>query len=129
MLHTDKPHLQIDYDPALCCVVHTWRGHCTEDDYRQAMYRCLELLYQTEARGLIVDLRAAAHDHWLEDHWTAETWFPELLATDVQKLAVVAASPPNTAPHVFPASGDALLTGRYFPTLGEARHWVAQRGV
>jgi hypothetical protein len=120
--------LQLDYDPVLGCVVHTWRGYFTEDEYRQAMRHCLELLHQTGARGLIVDMRTAAHDYWLDNPWTAETWFAELLATDVRKLAVVTAAAPSAIKHFFPAA-DSLLVGRYFSSLTEACAWISQQGI
>ena len=128
MLHADKPYSYIEHDPVSGCTVHTWKGYFLEDEYREAMGRCLLCMNQTGAKSLIINLQAANHEYWNENAWTAEQWFPELIRTDLNKLAIVVGDSPSAATFFFQADSDRLVASRYFNRLEDAHEWIARNG-
>ena len=131
MLYIDRPNVQIYYNQVLNCTVHTWSGYFLEEEYEATMTRCLELIQQTGAKGLIVNLQAAVHEYWLESNWTAEQWFPELAQTELQKLAIVTKQSPmsGTGLYVYSLAPDRFVISRYFDRLEEAQNWMANKGM
>ncbi len=131
MLYADKPYLQIDYNRALSCTIHTWKGYFSETEYRVAMNQCLEIMSQTGAKNLIINVQAAVHEYWLDSNWTASEWFPELTQTELQKLAIVIKenyfSESNF--YFYPLTHDRFVVSRYFDRLEEAQEWIARKGI
>ena len=128
MLHVDKPYSHIEHNTVSGCMVHTWKGYFLEDEYREAMTQCLWLMNQTGAKSLIINLQAANHEYWNENAWTAEQWFPELIRTDLGKLAIVVSDSPSAATFFFQADSDRLVASRYFNRLEDAHEWIARNG-
>jgi hypothetical protein len=65
-------------------------------------------------------------ENWDAD-WTATRWFPQILQTDVRKLAIVvprAALPQLPSLPVQCAVADQVLIGRFFADPEEALRWI-----
>jgi len=131
MLYLDQPNVQIYYNRVLNCTIHTWKGYFLEEEYRSGMNRCLELMTETGARSLIVNVQAARHEYWLENGWTALEWFPGLTHTELQKLAVVVNTQQFSSANLFfyPVDNERFIVSRYFERLDDAQEWIAHHGM
>ncbi len=131
MLYIDRPNVQIYYNQVLNCTVHTWSGYFLEEEYEATMTRCLELIQQTGAKSLIVNLQAAVHEYWFESNWTAEHWFPELADTELQRLAIViqGSAALKNGFYFHSLSPERFVVSRYFDRLEEAQSWIANKGA
>ncbi len=130
MLFIDKPHLQLFYNPVLSCTIHTWKGYFLEQEYREAMLECVELMNRTGAKNLIVNLQAAQQTYWLDDTWTSREWLPVLVQTDLQKLAIVVQETAfSSSFYFYTADSDRCIISCYFTRLEEALEWMSRKGL
>ncbi len=90
MIHFDQPCSQINYIQALRCTIHTWKGFCFDQEYRNAMNQCLEVVSQMGATAVIINVQSARNFEEDYDHlWTRFDWLPQVLQTNVRKIAIV----------------------------------------
>jgi hypothetical protein len=127
MVFFDKPFSTIEYNRALRCAVHVCRGYFLREEYHLSMRQCLNVLHQTGATSLIINMQAVCSEESWDADWTGAEWFPRILLTDVRKIAII----------VLPADllrlrsrsaqiqvGEDLLYGRFFDTAEEAFRWI-----
>lgn len=127
MIYFDKPSFAVRYNPVLRCVIHQCKGYFLREEYQEAMRQGLEVVTQTGATALVIDVQAVRDEENWDADWTATRWFPQILQTDVRKLAVVV--PRAALPHlpglpVQCAVADQVLIGRFFADPGEALRWI-----
>jgi|GEM_PF-2549350 len=131
MIYFDKPFFAVQYDPVLRCATHQCGGYFLREEYQEAMRQGLEVVGKTGATSLIVDVQAVRDEENWDADWTATRWFPQILQTDVRKIAIVV--PPAALPHlpslpVQCAVADQVLVGRFFADAGEALRWIKHFG-
>ncbi len=127
MIYFDKPFFAVRYNPALRCVIHQCKGYFLREEYQEAMRQGLEVVRQTGAIALIVDVQAVRDEENWDADWTATRWFPQILQTDVRKLAIVvprAALPQLPSLPVQCTVADQVLIGRFFADPEEAARWI-----
>ena len=131
MIYFDKPYFAVRYNPVLRCAIQQCKGYFLQEEYQEAMRQGLEVVRQTGATALIVDLHAVRDEESWDADWTATRWFPQIIQTDVRKLAVVvpfAALPHLTSLPIQCAVADQLLIGRFFADPEEALQWIQHLG-
>jgi len=125
MIYIDKPCSHIRHDPFSGCAVLVCKGYFLESEYREALNRCLDLMHQTKAKHLIVNLQAAKNECWAENAWTATEWFPRLVQTELTRLAIVVADKPLPSGFVFQADSDRCIASRCFDLMEDAYAWMS----
>ncbi len=127
MIYFDESFFAVQYNPALRCVIHQCKGYFLREEYQTALKACLEAVAETGATSLIVNMQAVRDEESWDTSWTGTEWFPQILRTDVRKMAVIV--PPCALPHLTQqpiefSVADEVLVGRFFDSIHEALHWV-----
>ncbi len=127
MIYFDKPFFAVQYNPALRCVIHQCKGYFLREEYQSALKGCLEAIAETGATSLIINMQPIRDEDSWDASWTEAEWFPQILRTDVRKMAVIV--PPWALPHL-PGQAieftlaDEVLVGRFFDSTDEALQWI-----
>jgi hypothetical protein len=127
MIYFDKPFFAVQYNPALRCAIHHCKGYFFREEYQAALKGCLEVVIETGATSLIINMQALRDEESWDAGWTGAEWFPQILQTDVRKMAIII---PHTAlPHLLRQCveftvADEVFVGRFFDSTHEAIHWI-----
>lgn len=127
MIFFEKPFSKIEYNHALRCAVHVCKGYFVSEEYHYSMRRCLDVLHQTGATSLIINMQAIRSEESWDTEWTGTEWFPRILLTDVRKMAIIVPPADFTRLHnrsVQIEVGEDMLHGRFFDTPEAAFQWI-----
>jgi hypothetical protein len=129
MLIEDKAHCTIEYDPALKCVIQTWKGFAGSENFRASILKTIDAFAQHEASSIISNTQDSKVVSQPDADWVAEYANPILISHGLRKMAFIV--PVN----VFArrsvdrfreeTKGQALAI-RYFDDVDKAKAWLAE---
>ena len=129
MLIEDKPHCTIEYDPALKCVIQTWKGFAGSANFRASILKTIEVFEQHEAKSIISNTQNSKVVSPADGAWVAEHANPILISHGLRKIAFIV--PENvfarrSVDHFLVETKGQALATQYFADLATAKAWVSE---
>lgn len=96
MIYYSLPYLKVYWEEVYSCVHTEWNGVVTGEQFKQGLFKALELAQAKKARYWVSDLRNLQPQSHQEMHeykqWVIEEWLPILIKTGIIKIAVISVS-------------------------------------
>lgn len=123
----NKSHCVLEYDPALQCVVQTWKGFARSSDFRQSILKTIEF-FQTHAgmRGIISNTQESEVVSEKDADWVAQEANPLLVKHGLQKIAFILPKSVLAKWSVdhFMQEVETIPAMQYFDNLEAAKAWI-----
>lgn len=87
-LYTNR-FVEISYIAGKSCLVQTWKGFCTSEDFRAAQKKTLELFIEKRCKHFISDTTNASLLKKEDTDWASEVITPQLVKAGMGRLNVV----------------------------------------
>ncbi len=129
MLIEDKAHCTIEYDPALKCVIQTWKGFAGSENFRASIMKTIDVFAQHEANSIISNTQNSKVVSQPDADWVASYANPILISHGFRKMAFIV--PENVFARrsvdrfLDETKGQAVAI-RYFDDVDKAKAWVSE---
>lgn len=89
ILAYSNSYLKVFVDKGRCCLVQSWKGYCTSDEFRIGQQKTLDLFLEYKCEHFITDTTNATPLDEMELVWVTENITPKLRAAGMKVLNVV----------------------------------------
>jgi hypothetical protein len=123
----DYPFCELKHDPALKCVVQTWKGYCESSEFRKAIVDTLTFFEQNNVSRIISDTRKQKVVKPEDTDWVATTVNPKLISNGLRKMAFILPEDVFASLSVdrFLKISNNFELG-HFQDMEEAKSWIAE---
>lgn len=81
--------VDVAYMPEKSCLIQTWKGFCTSEDFRAAQKKTVELFVEKRCKNFISDTTNASLLKKEETDWVSEVITPQLVKAGMVRLNMV----------------------------------------
>lgn len=81
--------VDVAYMPEKSCLIQTWKGFCTSEDFRAAQKKTVDLFVEKRCKNFISDTTNASLLKKEETDWVSEVITPQLVKAGMVRLNMV----------------------------------------